>query len=147
MIDKDKLTKVVEEYLKDGEIFLVGIKISKDNKVSVIIDGDNGVLLQDCIDLSKHIEKNFDRDKEDFLLSVLSSGVGEPLVLKRQYKKNVGRRISIKTIDEETIEGKLLEVGEDNILIQTKKKTKDKGEKAEGLSFENIKEAKILITI
>jgi len=145
MIDKEKVISIVNEELEGSDLFLVDLKIGKDNKISVFIDGDNGVMIQNCIDLSRKIEGNFDREVEDFELSVLSSGVGEPLMNVRQYKKNIGRYISIVTNDGQKIEGELVSVDEDKILVrETPKKKKDTPIERE-IAFTDIKEGKIII--
>ncbi|MCK9163767.1 MAG: ribosome assembly cofactor RimP [Bacteroidales bacterium] len=145
MIDKEKVISIVNEELEGSDLFLVDLKIGKDNKISVFIDGDNGVMIQNCIDLSRKIEGNFDREVEDFELSVLSSGVGEPLMNVRQYKKNIGRYISIVTNDGQKIEGELVSVDEDKILVrETPKKKKDTPVERE-IAFTDIKEGKIII--
>ena len=72
MIDKEKVQSIVNQELEGTDLFLVDLKIGKDNKISVFIDGDNGVTIQNCIDLSRKIESNFDREVEDFELSVFS---------------------------------------------------------------------------
>lgn len=76
MIDKTLVENIVEELLGGKDLFLVEVKVSKDNCIEVFIDGDNGVKIQDCIDLSRGIEARFDRESEDFQLSVLSWGLG-----------------------------------------------------------------------
>ncbi|HHT03407.1 MAG TPA: ribosome assembly cofactor RimP [Bacteroidales bacterium] len=145
MIDKEKVLSIVNEELEGSDLFLVDLKIGKDNKISVYIDGDNGVLIQNCIDLSRKIEGNFDREVEDFELSVFSSGVGEPLVNARQYKKNIGRNISIITNDDQTIKGELISVDDDKVVVrEIPKKKKDSPVEME-IASTNIKEGKIII--
>ncbi|MBP6429279.1 MAG: ribosome assembly cofactor RimP [Bacteroidales bacterium] len=146
MIDKEKVLSIVNEELEGSDLFLVDLKIGKDNKISVYIDGDNGVIIQNCIDLSRKIEGNFDREVEDFELSVFSSGVGEPLMNTRQYKKNIGRNISVITTDGLKTQGELLSVEDDKIVVKefAKKKKKDAPVEKE-IAFESIKEAKIII--
>lgn len=146
MIDKEKVQAVVNQELEGKDLFLVDLKIGKDNKISVIIDGDNGVTIQNCIDLSKQIEKNFDREVEDYELSVLSSGVGEPLKLNRQYKKNIGRNIELITMEEgEKIVGELLMVDDEKIFVKIQPKKKKDPIVEKEILFDNIKESKIII--
>lgn len=145
MIDKEVVLDIIEEELDSSDLFLVDLRVGKDNKISVFIDGDNGVKIQDCIDLSRVIEGSFDREVEDFELSVYSSGVGEPLLLKRQYKKNIGRNIAITTNNDEHIEGELLRVDEEKIVVrQIPKRKKDLVVEKE-IIFDDIKEGKIII--
>lgn len=146
MIDKEKVQSVVNQELEGTDLFLVDLKIGKDNKISVFIDGDNGVAIQNCIDLSRKIESNFDREVEDFELSVFSSGVGEPLKLNRQYKKNIGRNIEVITNEEgEKIVGELLMVDEEKIVVKIQPKKKKDPIVEKEILIDNIKESKIII--
>src|SRR5574344_1412378 len=142
MIDKDLISNIVEEELKDTELFLVEVKVTKDNKISVIIDSDSEVDIQDCIDLSHAVEEKLDRDKEDFELSVLSFGVGEKLKLKRQYIKNIGRDIEIITNENEKIIGKLLSADDNQIVVQRKEK---KQMVQSTIAYQDIQSGKIII--
>ncbi len=146
MIDKEKVQSVVNQELEGADLFLVDLKIGKDNKISVFIDGDNGVTIQNCIDLSRKIESNFDREVEDFELSVFSSGVGEPLKLNRQYKKNIGRNIEVITNEEgEKVVGELLMVDEEKIVVKVQPKKKKDPIVEKEILIDNIKESKIII--
>jgi Uncharacterized protein conserved in bacteria len=142
MIDKDLISNIVEEQLKDTELFLVEVKVTKDNKISVIIDSDSEVDIQDCIDLSHDVEEKLDRDKEDFELSVLSFGVGEKLKFKRQYKKNIGRDIEIVNNENEKIIGKLQIADDNQIVIQRKEK---KQIVQITIAYQDIESGKIII--
>ncbi|MFV0598561.1 MAG: ribosome assembly cofactor RimP [Bacteroidales bacterium] len=145
-IDQEKFQSVVNQELEGTDLFLVDLKIGKDNKISVFIDGDNGVAIQNCIDLSRKIESNFDREVEDFELSVFSSGVGEPLKLNRQYKKNIGRNIEVITNEEgEKIVGELLMVDEEKIVVKVQPKKKKDPIVEKEILIDNIKESKIII--
>lgn len=146
MIDKVKISEIVEEFLTDGTLFLVDVKVSRDNRIEVFIDGDEGVKIQDCIDLSLNLESRFDREEEDFELSVLSWGLGEPLKLKRQYVKNIGQKVEAVCVSGECIEGVLKEVGESGLSIEV---TKGKGKKmtveTADVAFENLKTIKVIV--
>lgn len=146
MIDKVKISEIVEEFLTDEKLFLVDVKVSRDNRIEVFIDGNEGVKIQDCIDLSRNLESRFDREEEDFELSVLSWGLGEPLKLKRQYVKNIGQKVEAVCVLGECIEGVLKEVGESGLLIEV---TKGKGKKMTveiaDVAFENLKTIKVII--
>jgi ribosome maturation factor RimP len=145
MIDKEVVLGIIKEKLDGSDLFLVDLRIGKDNKISVFIDGDNGVKIQDCIDLSRVIEGNFDREVEDFALSVYSSGIGEPLLLKRQYKKNIGRNIAVTTNNDEYFEGELVNVDEEKILVRLLPKRKKDLVVEKEIMFDNIKDGKIII--
>jgi ribosome maturation factor RimP len=146
MIDKVKIGEIVAEVLGDGALFLVDVKVSRDNRIEVFIDGDEGVKIQDCIDLSRKVESQLDREEEDFELSVLSWGLGEPLRLKRQYVKNIGKKVELVLLSGEVIEGVLKEVGEMNLSVEV---TKGKGKKMTVETFVaeqvNLKTIKVII--
>ena len=146
MIDKEVILKIIEEQVKDSDLFLIDLKIGKDNKISVVIDGDNGVTIQNCIDLSRQIEKNFDREVEDFELSVMSAGIGEPLKLIRQYKKNFGKSIEILIKENsEKIVGELIGVDDEKVIVKIQPKKKKEPIIEREILIDNIKESKIII--
>ncbi len=152
MTFKEKVLEVVSEGLKDKpSVFLIDIAISESNKITVTIDGDTGVILQDCIDISKVIEGNLDREEQDFSLEVASAGVSSPLKLVRQYKKNIGRTLKVKTATE-TIEAELIAVNDEAIELtwsarEQKKigKGKETVVKTQQIPYSEIKEAIVTI--
>ena len=95
---------------------MIDFKIGEDNAIRVIIDGDNGVLVEDCMFISRAIEHNLDREEQDFSLEVMSVGATTPLTHKRQYKKNNGRTLEVKTKANEVLEAKLVESDDDAIF-------------------------------
>ena len=118
---RDTVKKLLEEGLEQREdLFLIDFDVLNDNSIKIVIDGDNGVLVEDCIFLSRAIEHNLDREEQDFSLEVLSAGATSPLVNKRQYKKNVGRVLKVKTSNNETIEGTLTDANEEGIQLEWK---------------------------
>ena len=152
MINKEKIASIVEAYLADTDKFLVDIRVSTTNRVSVSIDGDQGVTIADCAALSRYIESLLDRDKEDFELQVSSVGVGTPLTLTRQFRNNIGRLVALQLADDRKIRGKLTAVSDDGIKIE--KEIIKKGKKQKNLAtdqndilavaFSDIQETKIL---
>ncbi|WP_040279227.1 ribosome assembly cofactor RimP [Psychroserpens damuponensis] len=118
---RETVNKLLNEALDEREdLFLISFDVLPDNSIKIIIDGDNGVVVDDCIFVSRAIEHSLDREEQDFSLEVLSAGATEPLVSVRQYKKNIGRTLSVKTKDNETIEGVLAQVDELKILLEWK---------------------------
>ena len=148
---------VVEDLLQTAlnerqDLFLIDFSLSGDNAIKIVIDGDNGVLVEDCMFISRAIEHNIDRDEHDFSLEVLSSGAVTPLILPRQYNKNIGRNLEIKTLDGQNFEGELTEVNEKEVILNWKTrepKPVGKGKvtvtKTATVAFDNIKEAKVKI--
>lgn len=119
MIDfKHQVISLIESGLSEkSDVFLVDLNISASKRILVTLDGDNGVTLQDCIDISRAVEHNLDRDEIDFELEVASSGVGSPLKLVRQYKKNIGRQLQVKLANE-VFNGLLVVANEDHITLE-----------------------------
>ncbi|WP_298894120.1 ribosome assembly cofactor RimP [uncultured Psychroserpens sp.] len=118
---RETVKNLLEEGLKQREdLFLIDFDVLSDNSIKIVIDGDNGVLVEDCMFISRAIEHNLDREEHDFSLEVLSAGATAPFTNKRQYKKNIGRTLSVKTTENETIEGTLTEANDDKILLEWK---------------------------
>lgn len=147
-----RVTELVEEKISDRpELFLVEVKMLPNNKLIIHVDGDQGITIQDCAAISRHIGFHLEEENtidKAYNLEVSSPGVGEPLKLKRQYDKNVGRDLSVKLASGEIKEGKLLSVDGDGITIEAK--VKEKGKKVilveTGIDFNSITETKVLIS-
>ena len=154
MAFKNKVQELLEAALAEREhLFLIDLSINDANKISVVLDGDFGVNLQDCIDVSRAIENNLDREEQDFSIEVASAGVSSPLKLVRQFKKNIGRTLKVKTIASEEVEAKLTSADDEKITLEwqarePKKigKGKETVEKKLELPYENIKEAIVIIS-
>jgi ribosome maturation factor RimP len=153
MTFKEKVNTLLNEALLDKpSIFLIDLTITDAFKIIVSLDGDSGVALQDCIDISRAIENNLDREEQDFSLEVASVGVGSPLKMIRQYKKNVGRTLIVKTATE-NIEAELVEANDDFVILSWKArepkkvgKGKETVQKELKLPYEDIKEAIVTVT-
>ncbi|RST25802.1 ribosome assembly cofactor RimP [Chryseobacterium lacus] len=150
---KNKIERLLEDFLENREdLFLIDLKISANDDVTIILDGDEGVTLQDCLDASRAIEFNMDREAHDFSLQVMSAGLSEPLSMPRQFKKNIGRSLDILLQNDTRIEGELTKVEEDSItLLLRYRKPKEVGkgkidvEEEKIIHFQDIKKA--LVTI
>jgi ribosome maturation factor RimP len=153
MTFKDKVNSLIIEGLKEKPtVFLIDLTITDSFKIIVNLDGDNGVMLQDCIDISRAIENNLDREEQDFSLEVASVGVGSPLKMVRQYKKNVGRTLIVK-LATETIEAELVEANDNFIILSWKArepkkvgKGKETVQKRQEIPYTEIKEAIVTVT-
>lgn len=150
---REKVENLLQDALDEKEgLFLIDLSISPAHQIKVIIDGDQGVTVQDCIDISRAIEHQLDREETDFSLEVLSAGVSEPLQMTRQYVKNVGRKLKVKT-EAETVEGTLVEADDAAITLQWKArepkpvgKGKHTVQKEAVISYPDILEAKVMVT-
>lgn len=153
MTFKEKVKQVLEEVLLEKpSIFLIDLTVTDSFKIVIGIDGDNGVVLQDCIDISRAVEGNLDREEQDFSLEVASVGVGSPLKLVRQYKKNIGRTLIVKT-NQENIEAELVEANDLFIILSWKAreakkvgKGKETVQKELQIPYADIKEAVVTVT-
>ncbi|MCK9617686.1 MAG: ribosome assembly cofactor RimP [Lentimicrobiaceae bacterium] len=145
MVDKNYIQQLVDTFLEDTNLFCVHISITPDNTISVFIDGDQGVTIDDCIKISKHIENHFDREVEDFSLNVSSSGLENPFVNLRQYRKNIGKHIEIQLINGEKITGLLTFADADVIEIILPKTKKNKTETVQRIDFKNIRQSRCII--
>jgi ribosome maturation factor RimP len=150
---KESVQKHIENFLiTRQDLFLIDFQIDKSLKIEVVIDGDKGVILQDCIDLARFLNENLEDRIEDFSLDVFSSGVSLPLKDKRQYKKNIGRFLEIKTNEKEYL-AELKDTNQENITISWKSREAKKVGKGKetvihtlDIKYEDIKEAIVTIT-
>lgn len=151
-MNQEKVKELLQEALDENtSLFLIELAFLANNKIKVIVDGDTGIPLGECIRISRNIEHNLDREEEDFSLEVTSPDISHPLKVKRQYKKNIGRKLKVKT-EEEEFEGTLTSVNDTEIVLEWKArepkpigKGKHTVEKKETLLFTSIKEAKVKI--
>ncbi|MGY8916571.1 MAG: ribosome assembly cofactor RimP [Flavobacteriales bacterium] len=149
---KEKVTELLNQALEENQsLFLIDFKMSSDNKIKVTLDGDNGVTLKDCMAVSRAIEHNLDREEHDFALEVESAGATTPLVLPRQYKKNIGRILEVRLRDS-NFEGKLTAATDDSITLEWKArepKPVGKGkvtvQKKQEIAISDIQEAKVVL--
>lgn len=153
MAFREKVLQLLAESIQEKpSIFLIDLTITDAFKIIVTIDGDAGVQLQDCIDISRAIENNLDREEQDFSLEVASVGVGSPLKLVRQYIKNIGRTLIVKLANE-TIEAQLVDANDNFITLawearEPKKigKGKETVQKRQEIPYSDIKEAIVTVT-
>jgi ribosome maturation factor RimP len=148
MIGKEKIAAIAEELLANTDRYIVDVTVMKGNRISVFIDSDTSLTIEDCRKLSRELEERLDRDREDFELNVSSPGLDRPLQTARQYRKNVGRTLEVISTDEQKLEGKLVSVGESGIDLDcsVKKKSKDQETaKQIFLAFKDIRTAKVKI--
>lgn len=95
MIETQKIIAAAERQLQGTEMFVVGCSCSPGNEIELLIDSDTSVSIDACVALSRAIEAEFDRDTEDFSLTVASAGIGSELKCLRQYRKLIGRPVEV----------------------------------------------------
>ncbi|MES2111564.1 MAG: ribosome assembly cofactor RimP [Bacteroidota bacterium] len=147
-----RVKELVEEKIADKpNLFLVDIKFHSNGKLMILVDGDNGIGIDDCVAISRHV--GFHLEEENVIetaynLEVSSPGIDTPLTLPRQYAKNIGRTLGIKMTDGTKREGKLTGITEDAVMIE--EQVKEKGKKAEivesVIPIDKITETKVLIS-
>ena len=148
MLLKEDIRKVALEKAVELNGYIVDITVSNTNVITIYFDRDSGVHVDDCLAISKHIHDNFDRDDEDYELTVCSPGLTNPLKIKEQYLKHQGQEVVVKKRDGKKISGLLKEYN-DNITLEVLKK--DKGNNKQYtlndvmIPFEEIKETKLKI--
>jgi len=147
MITQEKIVEWANTGLEDTDKYLVEVQVKTGNIITVFIDSDTSVTIDDCVRLSRFIESKLDRDREDFELRVSSFGADKPLKMKRQYKKNIGRTLKITLNDETVYSGKLMAADENCVTIKTEKnKKKNDGPDEVAIDFDNIKKAVVVLS-
>jgi ribosome maturation factor RimP len=147
-----RVSELVEEKIADRpDLFLVDVKMLPNNKLIIHVDGDQGISIQDCVAISRHVGFHLEEEntiETAYNLEVSSPGVGEPLKLARQYQKNIGRDVAVKLASGDKKEGKLI-AAEENI-ITLEEKVKEKGKKLQlvnsQIALNDITETKVLIS-
>lgn len=154
-MNQNLVKQLIDEAIAENpSLFLVDWKISPDNSIEILVDGDEGLSIDEIVRISRHVEHNLDREENDFSLNVSSAGVGSPLVLPRQFKKNIGRTLKvIKTDGSKETEGELVSADEESIVLKwsvRENKPVGKGkhtvEKQENIAYTDIKKAIVKIT-
>jgi ribosome maturation factor RimP len=117
MIEKNEIKTLTEEFLKNSSDYLVDVIIAAGNTITVEIDNDNGVNIDDCVELSRYLESKLDRDAEDFELTVTSAGLTSPFKTHRQYKKYEGKEVEVLTKKGEKLKGTLKSSNDNSLTI------------------------------
>lgn len=128
-MDASKIESIVNGFTEGTDLFLVEVSVSPMNEVEVVIDSDTSVTIDRCVELSRAIEAQFDRDTEDFELSVMSAGVGQPLKLQRQYQKALGKPVEVVLKNGMKYSGELAAADEKAITVVWEEKQLVEGKK------------------
>jgi ribosome maturation factor RimP len=152
MIDKAIVQHLVEEKL-ENKMFLVEITVNERNVINIFIDSYDGLTIDQCVAVSRHVEHSLDREEEDFELQVSSPGLSEKFKVKEQFFKYVGRLIEVVATNEEKLEGTILEANADGIVLETTTREIPEGHKKKQLvikqhnfKYDEIKSAKAVIS-
>ncbi|MFD1551612.1 ribosome assembly cofactor RimP [Putridiphycobacter roseus] len=156
MITKQQVADLANERIQERNpaLYIVEITIGNGNQILVEIDHEeHGVSIEDCMSVSRNIEHNLDREVEDFSLEVASAGLSKPFRVLKQYLKNIGKTVKVKTIEDGKFEGVLTAANETEIQITTKEKVRLEGKKKKvweetnhTILMEKIKETNLVIT-
>jgi ribosome maturation factor RimP len=145
-----KIKELAESVLQEAEHFIVDVlyfERQRPAKVMVIVDGDNGVTIDTCADVSRKLAALMDeRNVLDnaYILEVSTPGIDHPLRMKRQYFKNAGRQFKVHRKDKSIVQGKLEEVSDDKLTIREvvdKKQTK-----LTEVPFDDIEKAFVMVS-
>lgn len=148
MISEQLIKDLTTQHLEGTDRFVVSIAVRSDNRIRIFIDSDTSVLIEHCIQLSKFIESQLDRDAEDFELNVSSSGLDQPYKLPRQYKKNIGREVDVLLKDNNKICGTLMTADDTGFSVKEITKVKKVNtETTHTFLYSDIKEVKEIIKI
>ncbi|MDE6153366.1 MAG: ribosome assembly cofactor RimP [Muribaculaceae bacterium] len=152
MIEKQAIEQVVTDAITGTDIFIVDIRISPDNMITVELDSTAGLDIDTCARITRAIEAAVDRDVEDYELEVGSAGLTAPFKVPAQYVKNIGNDIEVLTRDGRKLTGKLVEVCGTDFTIEISRKVKEPGAKRPvmvtepvSLTMDNVKRACYLI--
>lgn len=129
MISKNVVEQLIAGWLADKDYFLTDLVITPDDRIIVEIDHAEGVWIEDCVALSRHIEDGLDRDEADFELEVGSAGLGQPFKVLRQYEIHLGDDVEVLTAEGKKLVGTLTAVDGDTVTLAQRVKVKHPGEK------------------
>ena len=153
MINQSVISNLVQEKIASTDYYIVEVSVSGSNQIKVEIGSDKGVNINDCVQISRHIEGNLDREKEDFELTVSSAGLDQPLKILRQYQGSVGKEVKTLTKEGKQLKGKLLSAKEEEIELEITSREKVEGKKKKQIvtkiirvPMEQVKETKVIIS-
>lgn len=149
---EERVKELVLEKIADREdLFIVSVRFLKNGVLEILLDGDNGIAIEDCVQVSRHVGYHLEEENvidKAYRLEVSSPGIDTPLMLSRQYEKNVGRNVKVQMLDGTKREGKLLAAGDSSFNLE--EVVKEKGKKAQlvevEIPYDQIKETKVLIS-
>jgi len=154
---EEKIVELLDEKFKEEEFadcFLIDMKLHKHNKLDIFLDSDTGITFRKCQRISRYLESFIDEEGwlgEKYVLEVSSPGLTRPLKLRRQYLKNIGRKVEVNLLEGKPVAGKLIEVNEEAIVIEREEKFKEGKKNIKKMvqipiPFENIKKTVVTIS-
>lgn len=153
MITNQQIQDLIAEKLQEKNMFVVELDVKPGNNIKLEVDGMEGVSISDCVEFSRQIEHNLDREEEDFEVNVSSPGLDNPFKVFEQYQKNVGREVKVTKADDKVVKGKMIEATEEFVVVEYSFKRRIEGRKKkeliteqEKITFDNIKETRVIIS-
>lgn len=149
---KAQLMTWTETSLENPSLFLVDVILSSRHlsKITVVIDGDQGVNIDECTRISRALSARLDElnlEAEHYVLEVTTPGLDQPLRLNRQYRKNIGRGVKVHLKDQRIETGTLIDAGEDQVVIRQEwKEGKVMQEKRVTIPFAEIEKTYVVIS-
>ncbi len=149
MVNREQIEQSAKEYISGTGLFLVAVKVSNSNRITVLADKREGITIDECADLHRYIEKSLDRESEDYELQVSSPGLDMPFGVIEQYYKNEGNKVNVVDIDGQKFSGKLKNVTPGGFELETETKLKGKSKEIKDISFnfDQVKTTKVVLTI
>ncbi len=129
MVDKKVVKEIVEKWLEEKDYFLVDVEVNADNRIVVEIDHADGVWIEDCVELSRYIETNLNREEEDYELEVGSAGLGQPFKVAQQYINHIGKDVEVLNGDGLKYKGLLKSVEGNDFIVVVNEKVQVEGRK------------------
>ena len=149
MIDKNRIEKLVKEFINGTRAISCCCKGKQCKQDTVLADKNEGITIDECAGLHRHIEKNLDREVEDFELQVSSPGLEMPFGVIEQYYKNEGRKVEVIDNEGAKFTGKLKNVTAGGFELETEVKVKGKTKEIKDISFnfDQVKTTRVILTI
>ena len=152
MIDKNAVKTIVEEWLEGNEYFLVDVSIEPDNRIVVEIDHADGVWIEDCAELSRHLQERLGAELDDYELEVGSAGIGQPFKVAQQYAIHVGKDVEVMDAGKK-VQGVLKSVDGSSFVVTVREKQRVEGKKRpvivdvdKAFDMDNVKYTKYLLS-
>ncbi len=153
MITKEKIEALVNEKLKGSNTFLVDIQLASGNVIHVYMDKPEGISIDECVEMSRFINSELDRDTEDYELEVSSPGLSFPFKVKEQYMKYLGKPVQVVLQNGQKFTGSLMSHNSEGITIEYEQFVKEPDMKKKKqitenkfLKFEEIKTTKAVVS-
>ena len=151
MISEKRVKEIVEEKVKGTELFIVEVKVSGGNRISIALDRPTKLYVGDCAEVSRYVESQLNRDVEDFEITVSSPGLEQPLKVLNQFLKHQGRNVRVVLKEGGLLRGKMTAANEEGITVELfrenkKKKKEQTVNEIVNLKYPEIKETKLEIT-